>query len=247
MGESLKNPLYGRYKGFEKMEKEYLPEERKRGRQPKISTKRTREQADVDIAYCVNMFLRGYTHQAIADALNKKNADAKLDYTITQQNVHRDIQQQLIKWKKKRDVDINQYVIQELEKLDKIEVEAWEAWEKSKTGKLKTKSRDSKKPKKLNAESDERDYYGYTEEANETSAGNPKFLDIVLAAQQRRAKLLGFDSATKIDLSGSIDRTSDEKPKYNVADIPKDLLFALVDKMQNAEAARIAATKGLPN
>jgi hypothetical protein len=229
------------------MEKENLPEPRQRGRQPKISTKRTREQADVDIAYCVNMFLRGYTYRAIADAMNKRNAEAKLDYTITHQIVHRDIQNQLILWKKKRNVDINQYVLQELEKLDKIEVEAWEAWEKSKTGKLKTKSRDSKKPKKLNAESDERDYYGYTEEANETSAGNPKFMDIVLAVQQRRAKLLGFDAPSKIDLSGSIDRESDDKPKYDVSAIPKDVLFNLVDQMQNAEAARMVAAKGLPN
>jgi hypothetical protein len=87
----------------------------------------------------------------------------------------------------------------------------------------------------------------YTEEANETSAGNPKFMDILLNVQQRRAKLLGYDSAVKVDLSASIDRATDEKPKYNVADIPKDLLFNLVDQMQNAEAARIKATKGLPN
>jgi hypothetical protein len=229
------------------MEKENLPEERQRGRQPKQSTKRTKAQAETDIAYCSNMFLRGYTYRAIADALNKQNHAAGLDYTITHQNVFRDIKMQLIEWKKKTFANINDYVIRELEKLDKIEAEMWEAWEKSKTGKLKTKSRDSKKPKKLNAESDERDYYGYTEEANETSAGNPKFMDIILTAQQRRAKLLGYDSAVKVDISANIDRAGDDKPKYNVSDIPKELLFVLADKMQNAEAVRIAATKGLPN
>jgi hypothetical protein len=140
------------------MEKEILPEDRQRGRQPKISTKRTREQQETDVAYCSNMFLRGYTYRAIADALNKKNHEAGLEYTITHAVVFRDIKQQLIQWKKKTFANINDYVIAELEKLDKIEVEAWNAWENSKTGKRKTKARDSKKPKKLNAESDERDY-----------------------------------------------------------------------------------------
>jgi len=216
-------------------------------RRPKISTKRTKEQQQYDMRYCSEMFLKGYTYRDVAAALNKHNAERGMDYTITHVNVFRDVRLALIEWKKARLENINDYVALELEKLDKIEVEAWEAWEKSKTGKLKDKSRNSKKPNKLDAEVNEPDYYGYSETTKETSAGNPKFMDILLNVQQRRAKLLGFDAPAKIDLSGSIDRGADERPKYNVSDIPKDLLFNLVDKLQNAEAARIAATKGLVN
>lgn len=228
------------------MENEKNEPVRQRGWKPKIGSKRTKEQQQYDIAFCSELFLKGYTYRDIADKLNAHNKTRGLDYTISHANIFRDMKQALIEWKKLRLSNIDDYVHAELAKLDKMEAELWEAWEKSKTGKQRKKSRNSKKPNKLDAEVNEPDYYGYSEEATETSAGDPRFMDILLNIQQRRAKLLGFDAPAKVDITG-IEREREEKPKYNIDSIPKEMLFALADQLQNAEAERLRATKGLPN
>lgn len=219
---------------------------RQRGRVPKISTKRTKAQQQYDIAFCSELFLKGYTYRDIADALNKHNSERGLDYTISHAVVFRDMKNALIEWKRKRLDNIDDYVSMELEKLDRLEFEAWTAWEASKTGKLRKKSRNSKKPNKLDAEVNEPEYYGYSEEATETSPGDPRFMDILLNIQQRRAKLLGFDAPARMDIN-TTNRNIDDKPQYNVQDIPNEMLFAIADQLQNAELARIKETKGLIN
>lgn len=108
----------------------------------------------------------------------------------------------LIEWKRERMENIDDYVTQELRKLDKMEVELWEAWERSKTGKLREKNRHNAKPRKVLEDGDNPEYYGYEETTTETSAGNPRFLDLLLNVQQRRAKMLGFDAPIKVEIPG---------------------------------------------
>lgn len=159
--------------------------------------------------------------------------------------VYYDLQQTLIEWKRERMDNIDDYVTAELRKLDKMEVELWEAWEKSKAGKERTKNRQSARPKKVTTEQEiATDYYGYDETTNETSAGNPRFLDLLLNVQQRRAKMLGFDAPLKIEIPGYNAGTDEDKPKYDVKAIPDDLLFAVADKLQSAEFAKTIAEKG---
>ena len=210
--------------------------------------KRTKEQQEYDIAFCANLFLRGYTYREIADALNADLKKRNVGYTIAHTMVYYDMQQALIEWKRERMTDIDDYVTQELRKLDKMEVEAWGAWEASKQGKERKKNRTSAKPRKVLTEEERTaDWYGYDETTNETSAGNPRFLDILLNVQQRRAKLLGFDAPVKIDIPGYNRGESDDKPKYDVGAIPKDLLFAVADKLQDAELSKIITEKGGAN
>ena len=47
-------------------------------------------------------------------------------------------------------------------------------------------------------------YCTNVEEATETTPGNPKFLDLLLNVQQRRAKMLGLDAPIKIDIPNGI-------------------------------------------
>lgn len=215
------------------------------GRRRPKGNKRTKEQQAYDIAFCSNLFLRGYTYVEIANALNADLAKRGVGYTITQQMVFYDMKQTLIQWKTERMDNIDDYVTQELRKLDKMEVELWEAWEKSKAGKERVKNRTSAKPRKvLTEEEKQNDWYGYDETTNETSAGNPRFLDLLLNVQQRRAKMLGFDAPLKIEIPGYNAGTDDDKPKYDVKAIPDDMLFALADKLQSAEYQKAIAEKG---
>lgn len=217
---------------------------RQRGGRPKMY-KRTKDQRESDLAFCSNLFLRGYTYREISENLNEENARRGVGYTITKQMVYWDMQQLLIEWKRERMENIDDYVTQELRKLDKMEVELWEAWERSKTGKLREKNRQNAKPRKVLEDGDNPEYYGYEETTTETSAGNPRFLDLLLNVQQRRAKMLGFDAPIKVDIPGLKENTNSDAPKYDVAAIPEDLLFAVADKLQTAEYKKQLAEKGV--
>ena len=216
----------------------------KKVRKPR-GNKRTEDQKLYDIQFCANLFLRGYSYREIARALNVDLKQRGMNYTITFQMVHYDITQCLIEWKRERLEDIDEYVTQELRKLDKMEQEAWEAWEKSKTGTYKTiEKKNLGRPRKVGATDEDPEYYGYNQESRETSCGNPRFLDLLLNIQQRRAKMLGFDAPVKIDIPGVNSSTDDDKPKYDVKSLPDDLLFAVADKLQSAEFEKIIEEKG---
>lgn len=217
---------------------------RQRGGRPKMC-KRTKDQREFDLDFCSNLFLRGYTYREISERLNEENARRGVGYTITKQMVYWDMQQLLIEWKRERMENIDDYVTQELRKLDKMEVELWEAWERSKTGKLREKNRQNAKPRKVLEDGDNPEYYGYEETTTETSAGNPRFLDLLLNVQQRRAKMLGFDAPIKVDIPGLKENKNSDAPQYDVTAIPNDLLFAVADKLQSAEYKRVLEEKGV--
>lgn len=217
---------------------------RQRGGRPKMC-KRTRDQREFDLSFCSNLFLRGYTYKEISERLNEENARRGVGYTISRQMVYWDMQQLLIEWKRERMDNIDDYVTQELRKLDKMEVELWEAWERSKTGKTREKNRQNAKPRKVLEDGDNPEYYGYEETTTETSAGNPRFLDLLLNVQQRRAKMLGFDAPIKVEIPGIEKSINGDAPQYDVSAIPEDLLFAVADKLQTAEYKKQLAEKGV--
>lgn len=216
-----------------------------RKRKPRGYIKRTEEQRAYDVRFCSELFLRGNTYLQITEALNKEIASRNLGYTISIQTVYYDMRQCLIEWKRDQLDNIEEYITQELRKLDNMEREAWAAWEASKLGKERTKNRTSARPRKVLTEEEKTgDWYGYDETMNETSAGNPRFLDLALNIMQRRAKLLGIDKPIKIEIPGvNAASSEDDRPKYNVQAIPDDMLFALADKLQSAEYAKVIEEK----
>lgn len=210
-----------------------MEEVRKRAK-PKMC-KRTKEQIEFDRAFCADMFLRGYPYREIAKRLNEDLAKRKMEYRLTESMVYYDIQQLLIAWKRDQLESIDQYVTAELQKLDKMEVEAWNAWELSKQ--KKTKNKTKKAGKGLMGRQI------MTEKATETTSGNPRYLDLLLNIQQRRAKMLGFDAPIKIAIPGVNVTVNNENERFNAESIPDDLLFAVADKLQSAEYAKIIAEK----
>lgn len=189
--------------------------------------RRTPEQRENDLVFCTDLFLRGYSYRQIADLLNQRNAKMGLDYAIVPpMRVYKDLKQLLINWKREHEENIDLYITKELSKLDKIEAELWEAWERSKK-RIVSKIRQS----------------GLKTERSETFAGNPRYLDLVLSVQQRRAKLLGLDAPVKVDLPNVNVSVDSSGPKYDISVIPNDMLFVIADKLQNAEYERLMIEK----
>lgn len=189
--------------------------------------RRTPEQRENDLVFCTDLFLRGYSYRQIADLLNQRNAKMGLDYAIVPpMRVYKDLKQLLINWKREHEENIDLYITKELSKLDKIEAELWDAWERSKK-RIVSKIRQS----------------GLKTERSETFAGNPRYLDLVLYVQQRRAKLLGLDAPVKVDLPNVNVSVDSSGPKYDISVIPNDMLFVIADKLQNAEYERLMIEK----
>lgn len=189
--------------------------------------RRTPEQRENDLVFCTDLFLKGYSYRQISDLLNKRNAKMGLDYAIVPpMRVYKDLKQLLINWKREHEENIDLYITKELSKLDKIEAELWDAWERSKK-RIVSKIRQS----------------GLKTERSETFAGNPRYLDLVLSVQQRRAKLLGLDAPVKVDLPNVNVSVDSSSPKYDISVIPNDILFVIADKLQNAEYERLMIEK----
>jgi hypothetical protein len=189
--------------------------------------RRTPEQRENDLIFCTDLFLKGYSYRQISDLLNKRNAKMGLDYAIVPpMRVYKDLKQLLINWKREHEENIDLYITKELSKLDKIEAELWDAWERSKK-RIVSKIRQS----------------GLKTERSETFAGNPRYLDLVLSVQQRRAKLLGLDAPVKVDLPNVNVSVDSSSPKYDISVIPNDILFVIADKLQNAEYERLMIEK----
>lgn len=217
---------------------------RRRCRRHKMP-KRSEEQRASDLLFCSNLFLRGYSYREISQKLNEENARNGMGYTISMQMIHWDIQQMLIEWKRERMDNIDDYVTQELRKLDKMEAELWESWERSKNVKRREKNRLGVNPCEVPNDGDCTEYCEYEEMTKEESAGDPRFLDLLLKVQQRRAKMLGIDAPVKVDIAGSRGNTDSGAPGYDFSAVPDDLLFAVVDKMQSAEYKRLLEEKGV--
>lgn len=196
----------------------------------KRAGKRTVEQHEADKRFCADLFVKGYAYRVIADRLNEHNHENGLEYSVTYKTVFMDIQQVLAEWKKERFKDIDNYMQLELKKLDKMEIELWDAWEKSKSAKRKTKI--------IGGSISDNSISGGTLDSRqiEDNNGDPRYLDLLLKVQERRAKLLGYNAPVKVDVySAPPKEESPAGAKYDVNALPVDMLVEMAYKLQDAE------------
>lgn len=192
--------------------------------------KRTVEQREADKRFCAELFVKGYAYRVIAELLNEYNHEHGLEYSVTYKTVFMDIQQVLAEWKKERFKDIDNYMQLELKKLDKMEVELWQAWENSKGSKRKTKIKNGTIDNGI-ARGGE-----LAERTLETTDGDPRYLDLLLKVQERRAKLLGYNAPVKVDVySAPPKEESPTGTQYDINAIPVDMLVEMAYKLQDVE------------
>lgn len=192
--------------------------------------KRTVEQREADKAFCANLFVKGYTYRQIADKLNEANRENGLEYTVTFKTVFNDINAVLAEWKKQQFSDISNYMQLELKKLDKIEVELWTAWENSKGSKRKTKIKGGGINDGIATGGE------LAERSLETTNGDPRYLDLLLKVQERRAKLLGYNAPMRVNVYN--EPPKEENPaetKYDINALPIDMVVEMAYKLQDAE------------
>lgn len=147
----------------------------------------------IDIQDRLNMiaplYRRGWTEREITAEIRKR-----LDRP-TYNQAHADIQRLLKEWREERLTDTDAKVTSEVTRLKLVIREAWEAWEKSKEDIHEKKSTQYGLPYK-----DEKGVVmgvdtikAVMHDAEVKGYGDPRYLDIILKAEQQICKLLGLD------------------------------------------------------
>lgn len=149
---------------------------------------RTPAQIEYDRAETARLLRRGFSTHKIAERLGRSS-----------ETTHRDAVAIRAEWAARRKHSTDEHFGRMLDALDELENEAWEAWERSKVAAERTRS-----------ESSEDDIPARGSGAKATPAttvtkrkavvdrrhrdGDPRFLEVIMSCQERRAKLLGLDA-----------------------------------------------------
>jgi hypothetical protein len=142
--------------------------------------------------------VRGFSIRQTAAALagdGVLNPSTKKPWSI--KVICEDLQELAARWQADAKRDVGEHQARELERLDEMERQAWAAWHRGigKKQQTFTERRDGGRGGGGSKASVR------TEDLN----GDPRFLQVLLDCQERRAKLLGLDAPTRIDaqLAGS--------------------------------------------
>ena len=210
--------------------------------QPK---KRRKLMKDVKVAQIArleivaNFYKRGYSFREIrAEVMNRLNLA-----TYSLDTLHKDVHRLLDEWQKYRVSKTEQVIQLELQRNDEIIKEAWLAWDKSKTDYEKRVAKQQGLPAKKGTQ----DGQGGNDERIETTKieqqrelirkyGDPRYLEVILKAEERNAKLLGYDKPIKVDVYSAPPK--EEAPtgaQYDINALPVDMIVEMAYKLQDVE------------
>ena len=145
------------------------------------------------------LYLQGQTQRQIAKVVG-----------VSQTQVCFDLQAIREEWRKSALMNFTERQAQELAKLERLEAEAWDAWERSKAEQLQTYAETEqtlpadgepaaapvpRKPRTKRSKSSIR---------KTQSAGEDRFMEVILKCVERRCKMLGIDAPSKVELSGGL-------------------------------------------
>jgi hypothetical protein len=136
----------------------------------------------------------GYSIQKVTNKLNEHNESLANPYTLSFQQVAKDIiilRKMLVN---RTDKMMDHYVATEMEKLRHLEFEVMEQWEKSKE--------DLTRKKYKNTTDDKIDETKITEIEIQTKLADTKYIDLLLKIGERKDKLLGIE--TNINLNANV-------------------------------------------
>ena len=144
--------------------------------------------------------LQGLSLRKTIDALTKDgyvNPTSKRPWGL--EVIKKDVDALIERWRQRAQRDIEEVKARDLAKIDEAEREAWEAWRRS-CGKHQVRTTRTKRGKAPEGEPimPETETTLRTEEL----AGDPRFLDLILACRRDRAKILGYESPTRFEASG---------------------------------------------
>lgn len=173
------------------------------------------------------LYKKGYTRRKIQEEV-KKRLDLS-SYALG--SVRNDIQLLLKEWREENVKNVDELVTLELQRIDECVKQLWAEWEKSKattterTIKLKGKPHGSENVKTTATEKTEKEVKGM---------GDVAYIVEIRRQLEERRKLLGLYAPEKRVVSGDVEVNN----RYDVANIPHELLFKLADALQDGEKTK---------
>lgn len=170
--------------------------------------KRTTHQRDADLELIAQWRVEGLTVRAITAKLNalRNQSDDGRGYTVTHQQIVADLKTVDRRWRESTNVDFAEARNRQLAELDHISAVAWAEWHRSREAFTSTTVEGLRVGAgEVPADPTE----GLTERAQvlgetlgrarvstrrETRLGASRYLEVILKAAERRAKLLGLDA-----------------------------------------------------
>lgn len=149
--------------------------------------KRTGAQKLADRTFIANARIQGWSLPKIHAELN---AARKGIYRLGMSQVYEDQKSIEAEWIANLKGDMDAWKAKELASLERMENELWHSWEKS-----KTQRRLARVVVKGTGESAPRESSVTTEDQD----GDPRYLELIIKVQDRRAKMLGLNAAIKIE------------------------------------------------
>lgn len=146
---------------------------------------------EYDLQLITELFCKGRSFREIAAEVNQLHGR-----NITHQTVFNEVKQMLRSWKKDREKLIDYHKTIELEKINRLEKTYWDAWEKSVQGHKRSEVKKHGSPSNVD-KVEKRDF-------EETTIGDPRFLDGVQWCIEQRCKILGINAPTKHDFQGDL-------------------------------------------
>lgn len=211
--------------------------DKKENRRKGKGGKRTILQREIDTNFCLDLYIKGYAIREIHSKLMINLEQRQMEYRVTFQQVFKDIKDAMIDWKKENFQLVDEYIVLELRKLEKMEVELWDSWERSKNGKRKTEI--------VGGSINSGNISGgrLNKRTLETGDGDTRYLDLLLKVQERRAKLLGYNAPTKVDIVSRPPEEEAPADKYDISAIPPNELVQLAYMLQDAKYKEITEGK----
>jgi hypothetical protein len=133
-------------------------------------------------AEAVELYLAGWTQTAIAEKQG-----------VTQPAIFEDIQVTLRELHEQRIADMELKQQEQVAKHQKVGREAWEAWERS--------QKDAETSKQSTGTNEEGGDWHKSEKTKRGQYGDPRFLDIVIKANEAIAKLMGLNAPDKLEIT----------------------------------------------
>lgn len=170
--------------------------------------KRTPQEREADLEYIADLYVQGWTQQAIAEQLSSERS-----YSLSRPQIGYDLAEIRQRWLDSMLQNFDQRKSEELAKLDRVEREAWKAWEQS------------KEYESLITEKGQTPKGSVNLRKKRKGAGSTTYLNIILQCIQERSKICGFYAPKEIKQEGEVVVTFAWQP----VDEPQDSPQAITD------------------
>ncbi|GAB3164800.1 helix-turn-helix domain-containing protein [Telluribacter humicola] len=148
----------------------------------------TEEELEVRLNQVSALYLKGMPQYKIAEKVG-----------VSPSQVSRDLDMLRDRWRQVNMDNMNDIILEQLNKLDVMEKELWEAWDRSKLDYKETRIKGKGKAKKKEGEEEGREetqnsLQGEVTKITKEKEPNVGFMVALLQLMERRSKLLGMDA-----------------------------------------------------